>query len=276
MRKLNRLQKILSFLIGIVVLITVIFGFLKSSIILRYGYDIVAMGKFYLLQSPVESIKATIESFDSMNNLEAEYEKLKTSQLKTIFLQNENNELKRQIEELTKLTNMQNMNSQFNYKSATIINRDVNSWNDELVINVGENHGIQIGNIVVGDSGIIGKITQVNPLTSKVTLVTSSKSINQVSATVVIDDKTQIDGIVQGFNRIENAIELRILMQDVEIKEGSAVITSGLGKLYPAGITIGKVKSSKKLDNELGQQLNVEIAQNLEQLRFVSVIVGSK
>ncbi len=81
MRKLNRLQKILSFLIGIVVLITVIFGFLKSSIILRYGYDIVAMGKFYLLQSPVESIKATIESFDSMNNLEAEYEKLKTSQL---------------------------------------------------------------------------------------------------------------------------------------------------------------------------------------------------
>lgn len=276
MKKLNRIQKVLSILIVIMILITVIFGLIRSNVIYRYGYDVIAMSKFYLFQSPIESIKETVESFNEMNNLAQEYTTLKTSQLKTIFLQNENNELKRQIEELTKLTNMQNTNNQFNYKSATIINRDVNSWNDELVINAGENQGIQVGNIVVGDSGIIGKITQVNPMTSKVTLVTSSKSINQVSATVVVDEKTQIDGIVQEFNRSENAIELRILVQDVEIKAGSAVITSGLGKLYPAGITIGKVKASKKLDNELGQQLYVEIAQNLEQLRFVSIIVGSK
>lgn len=276
MKKLNKTQKILLFFITLMVLITMFFGFFRSSIIYRYGYDIVAMAKFYVLQSPIDSIKKTIESFNTMNNLEKDYEQLKAKVLKTEFLQNENDELRNQIEELSKLANMQNSNQNFKYQSATIISRDVHSWNDELVINVGANQGIEVGNIVVGDSGIVGKITQVNPLTSKVALVTSSKSLLQVSATVVADEKTRIDGIVQGFNRSENAIELRILVQDTQVKEGSAVITSGLGKLYPAGITIGKVKSSRKLDNELGQQLLVEVSQDLDHLRFVSIIVGSK
>lgn len=276
MGKLNRHQKVLTGLILIVVSATVVFGMLTSNVISKYGYDITAMTKFYLFQSPVDAIKTTFESFNSMNNLEKDYETYKEQALRSDYLQNENNELKRQIDELTKLTQMQQNSKQFEYKSATIIGRDINSWSDELTINIGENNGIQPGMIVVGESGIIGKISEVSKLTSKVSLITSSKSINQISATIVVDDKTQIDGIVQGFNRKENAIELRILLQDKEVKAGSSVITSGLGKLYPAGITIGKVIQSKKLENELGQQLLVEVAQNLEQLRFVSVIVGSK
>lgn len=276
MKKTTTLQKILIFLIGITITFTIISGFFTSNTIGKYGYDVLTMSKYYLLQSPFQTVKDTLASFSYARSLQEENKQLKQEALVSSARENENKELRRQIEELTKLNEMQNTNANFKYVSGEIIGRDIDAWNDQIVINVGENHQIEKGMVVVGDSGIIGVIASVSKLTSKVTLITSTNSINQIAAKIELNDNESVDGIVNGYNRKENAMQLRISKQDLEVKEGSTVITSGIGKKYPAGLTIGTVKKQSVLKNELGQELLIEIAQDLDKLQFISVIVGSK
>lgn len=276
MKKITNTQKILLGLIALMITLTMISGHVTNSTVGKYGYDVVTMSKYYLLQNPVKTIKETFASFAYVEQLQKENKELKQEALISRFRENENKELRREIDVLTKLNNMQNTRNNFHYVSADIIGRDVDSWNDQIVINVGENRKIEKGMVVVGDSGIIGVIADVSKMTAKVTLITSANSLNQIAAKVEINDKESVDGIITGYNRRENAMQLRILQQDIAIPEDAAIITSGLGKKYPPGLTIGKVKKKSVLKNELGQELLVEITQDLNKILFVSVIQGSK
>ena len=69
-------------------------------------------------------------------------------------------------------------------------------------------------------------------------------------------------------------LELRFLTKDAEIELGQQVYTSGVGKVYPAGILIGEIEEFKT--GPLHGQATVRPAVDMAKMKSVFVVTGTK
>ncbi len=273
--KLNVLQKILSTLIITTITIILIYGVFFSKAVVKYGFDLIQISKYYVLQSPIETIKNMMNDFNFMNNQTATLKSIQQNDLLEKRYYAENLELRQQIAQLEKMLNFQNSNTQFKFATASIISRNFDAFNDAFVINIGENQNVKVGNAVVGDSGLIGKITSVSKNTATVSLLTSKSHNHQLTTSIIQNDEI-IHAIVQRYDHSNGVLNVRVLDETKKISLNSIVTTSNITESYPAGVLIGKVQSVSPLINEIGNIVQVKIAENLNDIRFVGVIVGKK
>lgn len=93
--------------------------------------------------------------------------------------------------------------------------------------------GVTDGAVVVVPEGLVGRVTFVTPHTSEVTLITDPS----IKVACVAESARGVRGIVSGGS--EEALVVRYLTEVSESAQGSRVLTSGLGGVFPAGLTIG-------------------------------------
>jgi len=105
------------------------------------------------------------------------------------------------------------------------------------IINKGSNDSIFVDQPVVNRFGLVGKISEVMPEFATVALLTDPS--NPVSGRVA--ESRQI-GIVR-FSP-ENGLYFDNLPADGDFNDGDLIITSGLGGVYPAGLSIAKIDSA--------------------------------
>ena len=60
--------------------------------------------------------------------------------------------------------------------SAAVISRKTGSWWRQIILNKGSKDGVEIGNIVIGPGGLLGRVNNTSLFTSSVTLLTSPES----------------------------------------------------------------------------------------------------
>ena len=60
--------------------------------------------------------------------------------------------------------------------SAAVISRKTGSWWRQIILNKGSNDGVEIGDIVIGPGGLLGRVKNTSLFTSSVTLITSPES----------------------------------------------------------------------------------------------------
>ena len=100
--------------------------------------------------------------------------------------------------------------------SASVISRKTGGWWRQIIINKGFKDGVEIGNIVVGPGGLLGRINDTSLLTSSVKLLTSPES--KVGVWV---DRIQINGLLIGSgNDYPNLI---LYSKDADIKVGDFI-----------------------------------------------------
>jgi len=63
-----------------------------------------------------------------------------------------------------------------NYISAAVISRKTGSWWRQVILNKGSKDGVEIGNIVIGPGGLLGRVKNTSFFTSSVALITSPES----------------------------------------------------------------------------------------------------
>jgi rod shape-determining protein MreC len=105
------------------------------------------------------------------------------------------------------------------------------------IVNKGSNDSIFVDQPVINRFGLVGKIAEVMPDFSNVTLLTDPS--NPVSGRVA--DSRQI-GIVR-FSP-EDGMYFDNLPADALFNAGDLIITSGLGGVYPAGLSIAMIDSA--------------------------------
>ncbi len=127
-----------------------------------------------------------------------------------------------------------------------------------VIINKGFNHGIKLGVAVKEKSYLVGKIINVNFLTSRILLVSDLNS-----KIPVIIEPSSANAILSGQGH-NNYAELEYLPKTKKIKEGDIVYTSGVDGIIPDAIPIGKIF-------EKDDVLLVEFFVDLNQLKFVKV-----
>lgn len=105
------------------------------------------------------------------------------------------------------------------------------------VINKGSNDSLKIDQPVINRFGLVGKIKEVMPSFSTVSLLTDPS--NAVSGRIA--ESRQI-GIVR--YSAEMGMYLDNLPADAWVETDDLIITSGLGGVYPAGLSVARVDSA--------------------------------
>jgi len=120
--------------------------------------------------------------------------------------------------------------------SAAVISRKTGGWWRQIILNKGSNDGVEIGNIVIGPGGLLGRVKNTSLFTSSVTLITSPESKLGVWV-----DRIQINGLLVGLG--DDYPSLIIYSKDADIKVGDFVSSSPASTLLPPNVPIGIVQS---------------------------------
>tara|TARA_B100000902_G_scaffold282999_1_gene268986 strand:- start:150 stop:899 length:750 start_codon:yes stop_codon:yes gene_type:complete len=120
--------------------------------------------------------------------------------------------------------------------SAAVISRKTGSWWRQIILNKGAKDGVEIGNIVIGPGGLLGRVNDTSLFTSSVTLITSPESKLGVWV-----DRIQINGLLVGL--ADDYPRLILYSKDADIKVGDFVSSSPASTLLPPNIPIGIVQS---------------------------------
>jgi len=119
---------------------------------------------------------------------------------------------------------------------AAVISRKTGSWWRQIILNKGSKDGVQIGSIVVGPGGLLGRVNNTSLFTSSVTLITSPESKLGVWV-----DRIQINGLLVGLG--DDYPSLILYSKDADIKVGDFVSSSPASTLLPPNIPIGIIQS---------------------------------
>ena len=185
----------------------------------------------------------------------------------------ENKELKKQIQELQELLNIDTTLIGYETINASVISRDLSYWGDNLIIDKGQNDGIVPGMAVVVAKGLIGKVVQTTTYSSTVRLLTSD-----------IDDKISVKiqngdnyayGILTKYNNSSNTYSITSISQDVSVPLNSIVTTTGMGDIYPAGIIVGYIYDVSRDNFDLYKIFEMKTFADFNNINYVKVLKRS-
>ena len=159
------------------------------------------------------------------------------------------NLLKKDNKRLREILSIQESSNNANI-SAAVISRKTGSWWRQIILNKGLKDGVEIGNIVIGPGGLLGRVDNTSLFTSSVKLVTSPESKLGVWV-----DRVQINGLLVGVG--DDFPSLIIFSKDADIKVGDFVSSSPASTLLPPNIPIGIVQS---IDETLKSQKTAKIS----------------
>ncbi|MDR1890779.1 MAG: rod shape-determining protein MreC [Puniceicoccales bacterium] len=137
----------------------------------------------------------------------------------------------------------------FVMKPARVIRRDIASWTNELVINVGANHGIAEGMGVISQNYAVGRIKSVNAKTSVVELISSP----QFRMVVHVAGDTARSPIIfsgNGHKFFSQAVGFATNIPTKIVSDGEPIllVTSELSGVFPENIAVGFIKSQEEHD----------------------------
>ncbi len=159
----------------------------------------------------------------------------------------------------------------FEYVSADVVTVASDGWDTSFGINGGTAAGIEKGDIVVCEGGLVGKVTEVG-----LNWATVSTFIDpQISVGAMILSTGDV-GVTEGTLALktEGKCLVRYLDKDSSANRGDAVYTSGLGGVYPKGILLGTLSELRYEDNGLSLSAVLIPSVSFRDLKEVLVITN--
>jgi rod shape-determining protein MreC len=192
--------------------------------------------------------------------LETEISRLQTQ---VIELQQQMNE----AQVVYALLDFARSNPENQYIATSVIGRDPSPFLHYVIINHGSDFGIKHGMPVVTQNGLVGTVDAVTAGASRVQLINDPASTINVQLERINAEAT-VSGSVTG------NITLSLLPQDIPLKTGDIILTSGLGGKYPANIVIGQVTGVLNQANDLFQEASIQSSVDFNNLGVVLIITN--
>jgi len=223
-----------------------------------------------IITYPIDFVIDKINVSKEKHQMYIEYEELKSKyeQIQQYILENE--ELKKQVEDLKNVLELDTTLNEYESINATIIGRDLAYFNENIIIDKGESSGIELNMPVVVNEGLIGKVVKTTSFTSTIRLLTSS-SFDKISVKIKNGDN-YVYGILSKYD-IENDIYIiEGISENVEILDDALVTTTGMGDIYPSGIVIGKIVGVNTDNFDLSNVLEMKSNVNFDAINYVTVL----
>ena len=217
--------------------------------------DVIYRGAL-VVSSPSKSInnfadfaKEHVNLYDDYSKLKKENDELKNKISNTDFLELENAQLRKLIEEQVSSTS--------DLMSARVMLDKQSLYLNSFIINVGSNKNIRNGMAALDGKNFIGRIVDVNFFSSRILLVSDLNS-----KIPVITEPSAHHAILNGHGKNEPTLEY--LPENHNIQDGDKVYTSGKEGIFSPGIPIGKVK----IENNI---IKVLLFSDLSQITFINI-----
>ncbi len=134
--------------------------------------------------------------------------------------------------ELRRLASLRQTNGHASV-TAEILSTPRDPFSQRVILDKGGYAGIEAGQPVVDGTGLVGQITRVYALNSEATLITDRDQA--VPAQI---QRTGQRVLVFGGG---SSMEVRYLPTHTDIQQGDILVTSGIDRIYPAGLAVAKV-----------------------------------
>ena len=184
----------------------------------------------------------------------------------------QNGELQAEVDRLQALLHMP-PDEHFRFEHARVAQRDFSGWWQRMVIRKGADYGIPVGAPVVYSGGVVGRVSEVHAYTSVVQLISDPG----LRIAAVVDGDTRPVSYQGAENQVFGAARGVIEFVPLDVyASGSApkrLATSGLGGVYPPGLTIGQIVHVESSEDGLFKTGEVELDPRLSELTEVTVLV---
>ena len=197
-------------------------------------------------------ISEHINVHSNYRQLKKENDELKNNISKSDFLELENIQLRKLIEEQA--------SSPTNFVSARVMLDKQSPYLNSFIINIGTNKNVKNGMAVLDGKNFIGRIVDVNFFSSRVLLVSDLNS-----KIPIIAEPSTHHAILSC--RGKNEPTLEYLPKNHNIKDGDKIYTSGKEGIFSPGIPIGKAKIED-------DSIKVSLFSDLNQISFINVDLG--
>ncbi len=184
----------------------------------------------------------------------------------------QNAELRNNIERMEHLLRIPAQPS-YRLEHARVVQRDFSTWWQRLTIRKGRNYDIPVGAPVVFSGGVVGRVTEVHAYTATVELI-SSPGV-RLAAVVEGDDRPMSfqGGLNPTFGPARGVIEFVPIDIFASATSTKRLVTSGLGGVFPAGLTLARVVKLEPSTDGLFKTGEVELDSRLSELIEVTVLV---
>jgi len=216
---------------------------------------------------PFSNLTENISDILKYKEYKKENENLKKLKIEQDTLTAYNKELEKENESLKKLNKLKYEG--YELKFAKVITRNKLYWFNELTINLGSKDKVKIGDAIVSENGLIGRISQVSKNTSVVNLITSE--VRNKTSIIVETPKGEKTGVITGYK--EGFLTAEGMTNYDGVNVGDKVYTSGLGN-FPKGIFIGTVEKQENNNYETSNIIYIKSNQNLENIYLVGVLTS--
>jgi len=218
----------------------------------------------FIINLPVNFTADTTKSFFEFFNfnihqenkiLKDQVNKLISEKNELLFFKNENDNLKRNL----------GIRNQGEYAAllVKVIKEDTSEFGKSFSITKGSSENLELGQAVVKNNIYLGRISEVNLLSSKVMIVTDAGS----RIPIVIPSKG-VNAILKGDGY--SNVELLFLPTSVNLDNNDQIYTSGTDGIIKEGLYVGKV--IVKEDKNKKKKYSVDLGFKEHQLNYVSVL----
>jgi rod shape-determining protein MreC len=168
-------------------------------------------------------------------------------------------------------------------------------FTQRIIINVGTEDGVEPNRpVVIGESALVGRTTEVSRHTSQVMLITDQMfaagvrivppaqfdpASSEISPAVTAEDVPYGQGLLG--TDLEGYLGVDLVSTSARAEEGDYIVTSGRAGdkelLFPPGLYVGKVESVSSQDIDQFKKIVVEPAmkpQDLEEVRVITDWAG--
>ncbi|AON57063.1 rod shape-determining protein MreC [Herbaspirillum seropedicae] len=192
-----------------------------------YPFQTVAM-------MPRDAATSITDSLVALNTLQKENRELRQQQIVNAQLLQQERLLAAENAQLRKLLEMQ---QKVPVKSIVgeILYDARDPFTRKIILNRGSQQGVEAGQPVIDEVGIVGQVTRVFPFTSEVTLLTDKDQAIPVQVL-----RNGLRSVAYGRGQT-GALDLRFMPANADIQKGDMLVTSGIDGIYPPGLAVASV-----------------------------------
>jgi rod shape-determining protein MreC len=116
-----------------------------------------------------------------------------------------------------------------------VINVEGSTLRQRLIVNRGGNSGVQKAQPVITGEGVLGQVFRTGPFSAEIILITDAEHALPVQVL-----RSGVRTIALGTGR-STGLDLPYVPQNYDVKVGDLLVTSGLGRVFPYGLPVGRV-----------------------------------
>lgn len=216
-------------------------------------------------------IDGKMTSFTSADQIEDENEelKLRIAELEEQLAREKLNQSElKELQQLSKAFQDEKTMEEYKPVIGEIISYDGSSVFNVFTVDAGSAVGVSVDDAVINDQGLVGRVSSVGKNWCKVVAIIDESN----KAGILLGKNLRYRGVCQGSG--EETLTGYFFDTKAPVKEGDEVITSGIGGVYPPGLTIGTVsKVDKGQDNPL-KNIEVKPAVSFKSIKKIAILTG--